>query len=143
METIMTAPLRHPVAAARADPLKAFELRCWARALLWREGEIDLHEAVNELQASAVRDELVASIGQDAVQAVLAKAFGAVRDDAGSDMMPDALPEPRRVERVPLSTLLAAEYLARENDPKRLRAWLTKHSARERVAIHKHLRGRR
>jgi hypothetical protein len=138
----MTAPLRHPVAAVRADPLKAFELRCWARALLWREGE-SLHEAVDELQANAVRDGLVASIGQDAVQAVLAKAFGAVRDDAGSDMMPDALPEPRRVERVPLSTLLAAEHLARENDPKRLRAWLAMHSARERVAIRQHLRGRR
>jgi hypothetical protein len=33
------------------DPRAAFELRCWARARLFAQGELDLHDAVDELQA--------------------------------------------------------------------------------------------
>ena len=75
----MTAPLRHPVAAARVDALKAFKLRCWARAELWAACEFDLHEAVDELQAAAERDGLIEAIGQDAVQAIMRDAFHRVR----------------------------------------------------------------
>jgi hypothetical protein len=46
---------------------------------LWAAGELSLHDAVDVLQADAVRDGLVAEIGQDAVQAIMAKAFEAVR----------------------------------------------------------------
>ena len=76
----MTAPLRHPVAAARVDALKAFKLRCWARAELWAACEFDLHEAVDELQAAAERDGLIETIGQDAMQAIMHDAFHRVRD---------------------------------------------------------------
>ena len=71
----MTAPLRHPIAAARVDTLKAFKLRCWARAELWAACEFDLHEAVDELQAAAERDGLIEAIDQDAVQAIMRDAF--------------------------------------------------------------------
>jgi hypothetical protein len=46
-----------------------------ARAFLWSIGEYDLHEAVDALQADAVRDGLIDRVGQDAVQAILADAF--------------------------------------------------------------------
>ena len=75
----MTAPLRHPVAAARVDALKAFKLRCWARAELWAACEFDLHEAVDELQAAAERDGLIETIGQEAMQAIMRDAFHRVR----------------------------------------------------------------
>jgi hypothetical protein len=78
----MTAPLKHPVAAARAvrvDPLKAFELRCWARAYLWAAGEYTLHESVDELQRAAERDGLVARLGQDCIQRIMRDAFHRVR----------------------------------------------------------------
>jgi hypothetical protein len=81
----MTAPLRHPVTAARAvrvDALKAFELRCWARATLWAAGEFDLHQAVDVLQRAAERDGLVEQLGQDAVQRLMRDAFHRVRDTA-------------------------------------------------------------
>jgi hypothetical protein len=42
---------------------------------------------VDELQQSAEANGLVAAIGQDAVQAIMSKAFAAVRDD-----LPDAEP---------------------------------------------------
>jgi hypothetical protein len=76
----MTTPLKHPVAPARIDAVKAFELRCWARAELWAACAWDgchypLAEAVDPLQRAAERDGLVETIGQDAVQRILADAF--------------------------------------------------------------------
>jgi hypothetical protein len=56
-----------------------FIARAEARALLWQAGEFELHEAVDELQAAADRQGLLAELGQDAVQAIIAKAFEAVR----------------------------------------------------------------
>jgi hypothetical protein len=75
----MTAPLRHPVAATRTDPLKAFELRCWARAELWAACEFELHEAVDVLQRAAERDGLIEQLGQDAVQRIMRDAFHRAR----------------------------------------------------------------
>jgi hypothetical protein len=63
----------------RPDPFEVFELRAWARALLYFSGKIDLHEAVDELQAAAERDGLVDAIGQDAVQEIIAANFGVPR----------------------------------------------------------------
>ena len=57
------------------DLLDAFYERCEARALLWSLGEIELAEAVDELQAAAVRDGLVERLGQDGVQLAMALAF--------------------------------------------------------------------
>jgi hypothetical protein len=65
------------VAASRVDPLRVFTARAEAHALLWRVGDLDLHQAVDKLQADAVRDGLVDEIGQDAVQQILATAFEA------------------------------------------------------------------
>jgi hypothetical protein len=47
------------------DPVAAFEARCEAQALLYVADELDLIEAVDGLQADAVRDGLVDVIGQD------------------------------------------------------------------------------
>jgi hypothetical protein len=59
-----------------ADPIKVLEARAQARAYLWAHCEIlDLIEAVDPLQDYAVRSGLVDTIGQDAVQAILAAAF--------------------------------------------------------------------
>jgi len=63
--------------ATRPSALEVFIAE--ARALLWQACEFDLHEAVDELQRAAERDGLVAELGQDAVQAIIAKAFEAVR----------------------------------------------------------------
>jgi hypothetical protein len=67
------APLHRPSALA------VFIARTEARALLWQAGEIDLHTAVDELQDSAVASGLVAAIGQDEVQRIIAEAFAKVR----------------------------------------------------------------
>ena len=75
----MTAPLRQQRIAI--DPLAAFLPRAEARALLWHTGEISLHDAVDELWTAAVRDGLVAKLGPDKVQQLLADAFAPVRDD--------------------------------------------------------------
>jgi hypothetical protein len=65
--------------AARPSAVDVFTARAEARALLVKTLEINLHEAVDGLQAAAVASGLVAEVGQDQVQAVIAKAFGAVR----------------------------------------------------------------
>jgi tRNA A22 N-methylase len=69
----MTAPIRH--SEIRIDPLAVFKARAEARAILWAACEIDLHEAVDVLQADAVSTGLVAGLGQDAMQRILADAF--------------------------------------------------------------------
>jgi hypothetical protein len=60
--------------------LVAFKARAEARALLFHVGEFDLHDAVDQLQVDAETSGLVAEIGQDAVQAIMALAFGEARN---------------------------------------------------------------
>jgi hypothetical protein len=65
-----------------ASSARAGDLGCtqkMARAYLWAACEFDLHQAVDKLQHDAVASGLVAEIGQDAVQAIMAEAFGRVR----------------------------------------------------------------
>jgi hypothetical protein len=62
-------------AVKRVDMLDVFIERAEARAWLWSVGEITLHDAVDKLQADAVRDGLVDHIGQDTVQQIIADAF--------------------------------------------------------------------
>jgi len=73
-ETLMNAPaIKHTTAPA---PLDVLALRAWARALLLAEGEIaSVAEAVDPLQAFAVASGLVAQIGADAVQQIIAQQF--------------------------------------------------------------------
>jgi hypothetical protein len=67
--------MKAAIAIARVDPLAAFTERAMARASLWSIGELSLHEAVDQLQADAVRDVLIERIGQDGVQKILSDAF--------------------------------------------------------------------
>jgi hypothetical protein len=63
--------------------LDAFAARADARAYLWSIGEYELVEAVDKLQADAIRDGLIERIGQDGVQEILADAFRPYREDVG------------------------------------------------------------
>jgi hypothetical protein len=123
-----------------------FRERCEARAILYEAAQLSLHEAVDELHADAERTGLVDMLGQDAVQAIIAEAFG--RFDCGRDASPpredsqNGQQKPGFSEarfRLPASTIMAAEYLVRLNDPKRLRAWLARHTAVECKAILRHI----
>jgi hypothetical protein len=67
--------------ARRPAALDAFRERAEARAYLWAVGEYTLAEAVGILQRDAERDGLVKSIGQDAVQQILADAFRPHREE--------------------------------------------------------------
>ena len=58
------------------SPVDVLRLRAEARAILWAEDMLDLHQAIDVLQAHAEHSGLVVAIGQDAVQRVLATAFG-------------------------------------------------------------------
>jgi len=69
-----------PVAVGgRVDSGEIFRARCEARALLFKLGELGLHEAVDQLQADAVASGLVDAIGQDRVQQIMSAAFEVVR----------------------------------------------------------------
>jgi len=61
------------------DPVLAFKARCEARALLYYASAMTLHEAVDGLQLAAEGNGLVRSIGQDAVQRMMADAFAIIR----------------------------------------------------------------
>jgi hypothetical protein len=123
----LVSPSSSPAQACAPDPLEVFRLRCDARAHLYVEGLLDLHDAVDELQASAERDGLVVHIGQDAVQVVMGTAFAARR-------WPQPLEElqviqPSSEYRTPSSTIAAFWNVVQSNDPVRLRAWLINHPA--------------
>ena len=62
-------------ADAGPDPFEAFKLRSWARALLWAEGLLDLHEAVDGLAQAAD----LCGLDTDTAQSVMSAAFRAVR----------------------------------------------------------------
>jgi hypothetical protein len=121
------------------DPVVVFRARCQARALLFAEGELDLHEAVDVLQADAVATGLVGSIGQDAVQAIMADAFGPVRKRAQKLQPPTVViteDSPPLQPRDPApATIAALKYVVRQGDPGALRAWLAKRPRVEREAL--------
>ncbi len=74
-----------PIVSDRpADPLAVFDARCAARSYLVCAGDMDLHEAVDELQSAAERNGLINSIGQTAVQAIMARHFAWRIVDAGA-----------------------------------------------------------
>ena len=69
------------------DAATVLKARAEARALLYYAAELTLHEAVDALQESAVASGLVAEIGQDAVQQVIADAFAVIRmPERGDDL---------------------------------------------------------
>ncbi len=62
----------------QVDPLTVFIERCWARAFLVTAGEMTKVEAVDGLQRSAAESGLVNTVGQDAVQCIMAQCFWSV-----------------------------------------------------------------
>ena len=72
-ETLMNAPaIKHTTVPA---PIDVLTLRAWAQAFLWWAGEYQLAEAVDPLQEFAERAGLVAQLGADAVQRIIAEEF--------------------------------------------------------------------
>jgi hypothetical protein len=55
--------------------IEIFKARCEARGVLYAAGEIDLHAAVDVLQEHAIKNGVVAALGQDAVQRLMADAL--------------------------------------------------------------------
>jgi hypothetical protein len=99
------------------------------------------------LQADAERNGLVAAIGQDTIQQIMAEAFAKVpiagQLEADFKALADCLETmtwPR--SGAARSTIMAAQYLVRLNDLPRLKSWLAKHSAAERAAIKKYFKER-
>ena len=71
------------LAVARTSPAEVtFTLLCEKRALTFADGVLSLQEAVDELQAFAQLTGLIDEIGQDEVQAIMAAAFDAVRNQS-------------------------------------------------------------
>jgi hypothetical protein len=68
-----------PQPKERLFELTVFEARAEARAKLYAFGEIELHDAVDGLQANAVASCLVDNVGQDEVQRLIASAFEKLR----------------------------------------------------------------
>lgn len=119
----------------------AFPALCWARAYHWSQGEHSLQEAVDWCQDWAVTRGLVEFIGQDAVQAIMAEAWLPWR--AELDPQTFTPPPPKTTGELPASMIDAAEYLIRERDPARFKAWLLEHTREEQAAIVAHLENKR
>jgi hypothetical protein len=122
------------------SPLLVLQARAEVRAILYAAGELTLQDAVDGCQQAAEAYGLVAEIGQDAVQAIIASAFMPYRDDL--DMVPNPIEEATH-GGVAESTLQAADYLLRQNDERRFESWLAKHSKEERKAIINRIKKRR
>jgi hypothetical protein len=79
--------------SALANAIKYFDSRCTARAYLAHVGEIEFHDAVDELQAAAVSTGLVEATDQDWIQEFLAHYFKNVTNKPdpknGQHMQPD------------------------------------------------------
>jgi len=132
--------LRKPIASL-VPAVDVFRERCQARAILVEACLFDLQDAVDGLQETAVSSGLIDDIGQDAVQKMMAEAFAIVpRAAKHSASLPiEIKPRPGAAT----STMEAVDYLIRQNDPARLKAWLGKHSRAERISIIEHIRGER
>jgi hypothetical protein len=150
----MMLAVRTPKANS-VDIVAVFEARCWARARLFAEGELELHDAVDKLQEDAVRDGLVAAVGQDCVQTMMGDAFGAVRArqpitaphilwhnhyvtawDAAEELESDFALLSSEIDRW-ATTVETLRYLIPLDDPSRLRRWLLAHPRSEIHALEK------
>ncbi len=72
----MNAPVAKFVPATRVIPaIDVLEIRAQVGAFLWWQYQMEIDEAVDELQAYAERSGLVRDIGQDRIQQIIADAF--------------------------------------------------------------------
>jgi hypothetical protein len=131
----MTVAARTP--ELRPAMIDVFTLRAEARAILYEACVYTLHEAVDVLQVDAERTGLVAGLGQDHVQRIL-HAFHAVRNVQRQENPAPAPSVAPRQDRLPISTIRAAEFLVQLGDRHRLHEWLAKHTRAERKALRKH-----
>lgn len=122
ISTSEISPARSNPQAPTLDPIAIFRLRCESRALLWLHAQIGLHEAVDVLQAAAVRDGLVASLGQDRIQALMSDAFAAVRQ-------PPPITLSSADYRTTQATFASFWCVARSSDTNEIRRWLMDHPA--------------
>jgi hypothetical protein len=145
----MNAPFTIPADLVPSEAV--YRARCEARALLHVSGQLSLQEAVDELQACAEQSGLVAAIGQDRAQEIMAYAFHAVDflDDELSEacereIMLGAVALVRRWEEAdgmrkpgpptraapyltPQSTIDAFWYVVSLDDPEYLKRWFAQH----------------
>jgi hypothetical protein len=61
--------------SAKAAPLDVFRARAEARCLLIHNGLMDWHDGIDQLQAAAETQGLVAQYGQDRIQEIMAESF--------------------------------------------------------------------
>jgi len=72
----MNAPVAKIAPATRVLPaIDVLAIRADVRAYLWWQYQLELDEAVDELQAYAERSGLVRDVGQDRIQQIMADAF--------------------------------------------------------------------
>jgi hypothetical protein len=139
-----------------ADPVEVFTARCQARGLLFKAGELELNEAVDVLQDAAEYTGLVTSLGQDAVQTMMADAFQTTQPVHDGDAQARPSNEPYHLvprdgpastaqmqrahdrtlaerfrHRLPASTVDALYYVLAQKDPQRLRQFLAGRTAHE------------
>jgi hypothetical protein len=133
-----------------ADPIEVYGALCRSRSYRYVTGELTLHESVDYLQAAATKLALVDTIGQDAVQEIIAAVFGPIREArkrVETDQWSDSTADRNRIHprskaqdaHVAASTLAAAELLVRGGDANRLHEWLLAHADAERSAIVRHI----
>ena len=107
---------------AKPDPLEVFRARCWAKALLVREGLANLQDSVDDLQNAVVAYGLAPDDrSQDAIQKIMDDAFAAAEIDIKPQ--PSTLGQPQQY-RTASSTIAAFWYVVGLNEPDRLAGWL-------------------
>ena len=113
------------------DLVAVSEARCWACARLYAEGELHLR-AIEKLQCDAERDGLVAAIGQDRIQEMMAEALAKVGTLTAWDLG-EAFADHRGV--LAGATFAELDLLIGENDPTKFREWMARLSVAERQAV--------
>ncbi|MGJ5120957.1 hypothetical protein [Bradyrhizobium oligotrophicum] len=113
--------------------LDDFREYCEIEADMVARGWVSFQHGVDTVQWVAEQWRLVDAIGQDAVQAVMAAAFGwlhAAPDEIElDDEAPSLAPEPPRRRGPAQSTIDAFWYVVRTETPDGIAAWLARHPA--------------
>jgi hypothetical protein len=115
---------------AADNDVGAFDAQAAWAAPSWKQAAADYHKD------RGTRRSIV-----EIVPADLARLRRLMRDDVSMERAWHEMCAARLHGRAAEATLRAAEYLVRQRDPERLRAWLAGHSAAERAAIQRHLKG--
>ena len=112
---------------------RILQLLAESHAEAWLVYGADLCDLVDVLQEFAEQTGLVAGIGQDAVQEIIAAPFAIVRaeieaEEATFQSYPETEPEPARREyRTPQATIEAFKHVVDLGNPETLRTWLRDH----------------